>query len=304
MRRPSIFVLALLAACGHDKSPSTPTDAVATPATSAVVDPAPSAAGDTPQRGTTDDPTADHARPVAPKPIDGLTLTLEGPRRYRARHFDASTLAAIDALSHPATATWVPGGTRLQAALLGQLSARTAHHGPSVPSAADRHVIASWLPKLSAQQKAEHEAEARYRARFGDTPRALHVAPAEVDLTLRLHNGASHTMHVKLNGDWTSTRLSLTGPGARHMLGGGDKTEILMCGQWASVAAGEHLDVPVDALRYGDRATELGAVWTEPGRYTLTMSLDTVIAKGAAPNPCDGGKRVELTTPSIPIDVH
>lgn len=257
-------LLLMTTACGNDGAQSR----VAASAAQTQPSPEPAAPADPPA-----------STPVAsPAPTThGLASSLHGSRVYQAPHFDADSLRRIDALAHPVTLDFLPGGDI----------------APAMPSAKER-------------QRLTKEAEARYSAEFGSMDRGPHVSPSQVDLVLRVTNTNSEDVHVKMAGDDGVTRMLLTGPGARHMYAGGDLTEIYVCGKWVTIAPGGHVDIAVKSLRYGDRPHDLGAVWTTPGSYQLVMGLDTVMTTGPVPDDCSarGRTRVALVTPPMSIDVR
>ena len=165
--------------------------------------------------------------------------------------------------------------------------------------------IARTIPGMARRDQEREDAARRYRAHFGDQPRALFVDPPTVDLALRIANPADEPIHLKVSGDAVTRRMRLVGPGAKHALGGGDPTEIYMCGAWVTVAPHGHHDIPVTRLAYGHRAAELGAYWTEPGAYVLQMSLETTVATGAQPpDGCGGGTHTELVAAAIALEVR
>ncbi|MCA9611041.1 MAG: hypothetical protein KC619_35850, partial [Myxococcales bacterium] len=136
-----------------------------------------------------------------------------------------------------------------------------------------------------ARDAADEAAEARYQAEYGDLPRTIHVAPPTVALTLRIENPTGHPVSLRTDGDSTTLRMLLRGPGAHHALGGGDTSEIFRVGRLATIPAHGHLDIPIRTLEYGDRAHEIAAYWTQPGNYTLEVAFDTVVDAGGGSDP-------------------
>jgi hypothetical protein len=204
--------------------------------------------------------------PPAPRAVNGLRSFLTGTVTLPFVPLDSTALARLTALEHPVTKRWEPGSAG------GALAPATA-------------------------------AEERYRAVFGDAPRALVVDPPAVDLTLRIHNDGREPIHIKTSGDDVHLRMALRGPGARHALGGGDAREIYFCGQWTTIAPGAHYDLPIKKLEYGDRASRLAAYFTASGRYRLSASLVTQVARGAEPDACDQGEPSELIAQPIDLAV-
>jgi hypothetical protein len=249
------------------------------------------------------EPAASVAKPRANK---GLSAQLVGQDHYRfdPRLADPGTRAALDALWTPLVDDYAPQASdRPFEALYRRMTDRYPQGMPDKVSPQDIADIAGVIPQMQARDQANHDAATRYRAHFGDQPRQLVLPPPNVTLRLRLHNHSDEPIHVKLNGDATTRRMRLVGPGAKHALGGGDMTEIYMCGTWVTIAPHGDYELPVSDLSYGQRSADLGAYWTQPGRYQLSMSFVTNMARGPVPDDCGGGDRIEITAPAMTIDV-
>ena len=297
MRRTTLSLLLLFTACASEKGQSTANSAP-------LVDVRP----DLGDNAAEPQPQPEPGPAPAPK-TDGLTAKLIGDASYPFTPFDKDTLHKIDALSHPMTLDFIPGGVSPSQALIDSVLGRHGTKGGGAswsPSPTDMQDIRRAMPSILARQKAEKDAWARYDATFGSSQRQLHVPPSAVNLVLRFENPTSEPIHVRTSGDGTAIRLQLTGPGAQHMLGGGDLKEIFMCGKWTTIAPGGHHDMVLNSLTYGDRAHELGAVWTQKGTYKLSMGFKTDVKKGGTvPQGCQGGgNSTELVAPPMTIDVR
>lgn len=301
-KTPSILTCLLLAAQTLACSPAIPDNPAAPVATVATVSAVAAAPGGsasaTPMPGFA-------ARPAST--ADGLTASLVGARRARfdRRFADSDTRDAIAALWSPDVVDFMPHakGAPLDA-LMNRMLARYPDGMPAQIGASDAADIMRAILGNERRERERAEAEERYRAHFGDQPRALFVPPPTVDLVFRIENPTDEPLHVKVDGDEVTRRMRLVGPGAEHARGGGDLTEIYKCGAWVTIAPRGHHDVPVTQLTYGHRAAELGAYWTQPGDYALQMSLRTTVARGAeAPDSCARGTTVELVAPAFALEV-
>ena len=218
---------------------------------------------------------------------------------------DPVTLAKLRALWHPSVADYVPGGVSpFDAMYRAYASRRGGSPIDAPPSPADAADIQRRLPGLQARQLAAAQAQADYRASFGDQPRSLLLPPPRVALGLRIRNSSGRPLHIRVSGDATTLRMQLDGPGVIAALGGGDQTERYECGRWLRLEPGAHHDLAIARLEYGDRAKRLGLYWTEPGRYQLRVGFDTTVSDAASPEVCGGGEPVSLVAEPVELIVR
>ncbi len=289
----AVVMMAGLAACSGGRSQA-----------SAVVE-----VGELPAGGGSSSSSAhDPAAPRKTVPRHGIVarLIVDGcDCRVGPRLRSADTLRLLRALRHPITDDYRPQAAPAPSQSLIDALTRLHPDGkmPDPPGPADIGAITDAMPRIIARDEAVKAADAAYRDAFQEQPRALFIEPPRVSMKLRLRNLSHKTLQFRVSGDEASWRMQLRGPGAVHVLGGGDPTERYLSGRLVRLEPGGTVDLPIEALRYGTRASELAAYWTESGDYQLSVSLETTLLEGPSGD-AHRSRRVEIVAPAVALRIR
>lgn len=97
--------------------------------------------------------------------------------------------------------------------------------------------------------------------------------PPEVDMALKLHNTSDHPIDFRLGHDSGGLEMVLVGEGAVHVQMGRPFVSDFQAGTKRTLQPSETYLIPIEALQYGFRNVTDRWYWTEPGKYTLHITL-------------------------------
>jgi hypothetical protein len=127
-------------------------------------------------------------------------------------------------------------------------------------------------------------------------------SPPEVDLNLRIHNNSNRIMRVWLGGSYSTLSLDLQGPGAVSVPVPGPAASPLGPARLVQLAPGAtHLEQVTRLVSGSDKEVRY-LYWTEPGTYTLTVQLRTLVCWGGPPD--EHCSRQTITGPPLSLAVE
>jgi hypothetical protein len=152
------------------------------------------------------------------------------------------------------------------------------------------HTLVSSMD-LHGKSPDELRDELRKKEKTGQLPE-----PPEVNLGLKITNTTSRELQVWIDGPQTELRLDLHGPGALPLV---SRQTTDSPAQSITLAPGEHYSLPI--VRLAERASWKPRFWywTEPGTYSLTGRLTTIVT-----SPGSGSRRVTILSDPITIQVE
>ncbi|REK17579.1 MAG: BON domain-containing protein [Planctomycetota bacterium] len=126
--------------------------------------------------------------------------------------------------------------------------------------------------ELDAAQSGDKFRQALRAARKGFNYGHLPPAP-KVDLTFKLQNAGDEPVKVRLGHDSGGFEFVLAGEGAEHIRIRRPFAADLNLGSLVTIEPGEEYSIPIESLEYGFRGKSDRWYWTEPGEYTLHVTL-------------------------------
>ncbi len=158
------------------------------------------------------------------------------------------------------------------------------------PKERDAHIQQARLD-FRGKTPAQYREQLRLAEQTGQLP-----VPPEVDLTLEVTNTTPRELQVWIDSPQTELRLDLKGPGAVSLTAA-KATESPP--RSITLAPGEHYSFHI--VRLEERASWKPHFWywTEPGTYSLTARLTTIVTA-----PGSGSRRVSIASALITIQVE